>query len=517
MPTNVHVVLNDADDGLAIQLLKYVTPVGLYVSRATSRSSVFNRYGLAEGVWADILQRDFGLSVPVKPPAGVKIVGTQPSADTSAGNYAMWALVARELKVEHVVNSRVIAVWFRLMKWFKVNQPTTVASMRPPLSEADCSSHWSTLSESAGLSTFPRLIFDIWRVYDGQDAEFDDRQGGDFCNFLELPSVDEETRNEKNVGLIGGYSAYDHEICITLLPMHAAVKLTQFFQQRFSQLPEAKCLSTRLVFACSSNLSKFFVVDLKDGMVYHFGLRSFSFTPCVPRQAEAPAEKKEVGGYASSNPPLAPANVTAQWPAPQLCDGLLRWLEEFASRLEGGIYRSAPLKVEEGAITRGLNLFPQAGPTATQAVTKGVEITASCVYMPEHPSGGFTYSIRMRLVGTKEERGYETCQLHLRHWVITGGPRTEHVNGEGVIGLFPILSDQGWIVNKESDPHQQYGLNGETLPAPFVYQSCSGRSGGAGTFGGEITFVPGTIKKPTGPPFRALVETFKLEPPEFLY
>ena len=59
----------------------------------------------------------------------------------------------------------------------------------------------------------------------------------------------------------------------------------------------------------------------------------------------------------------------------------------------------------------------------------------------------------MQLVGTTEERGYETCQLYLRHWVITGGPQTQHVNGEGVIGLFPILTEDGWLVNQEMTQH----------------------------------------------------------------
>merc|ERR1712196_255192 len=98
-----------------------------------------------------------------------------------------------------------------------------------------------------------------------------------------------------------------------------------------------------------------------------------SLLPCVPQQAQA-----------------------SQWPVSEPCDGLLRWLEEYAIRLETGVYRSAPLVVEQGISSRGVNLFPQAGPVVTQVVTKGVEITASCIYMPEHQSGGFTYSIRMR-------------------------------------------------------------------------------------------------------------------------
>merc|ERR1712014_574943 len=155
-----------------------------------------------------------------------------------------------------------------------------------------------------------------------------------------------------------------------------------------------------------------------------------------------------------------------------------------------------------GHRSTGITLFPQAGPACTQATTRGVEVTASSLWMAENPRQGWTYSIRFRLVGTPEERGFETCQLHRRRWVIQEeGEDPEIVEGDGVIGLFPILNDAGWLANASSDPHGDYGIEGQ-LPAPFVYQSCSGRfkKAGHGTFGGEVFFVPGTQEEPTGEP-----------------
>ena len=51
----------------------------------------------------------------------------------------------------------------------------------------------------------------------------------------------------------------------------------------------------------------------------------------------------------------------------------------------------------------------------------------------------------------------------------------------------------------------------------FVYQSQTGPKEPGGSFGGELTLVPGTIKEPTGPPFDVPVLPFSLSVPSFLY
>ncbi|CAK0796697.1 unnamed protein product, partial [Prorocentrum cordatum] len=89
---------------------------------------------------------------------------------------------------------------------------------------------------------------------------------------------------------------------------------------------------------------------------------------------------------------------------------------------------------------------------------------------------------------------------------------------------------------QESDPYGQYGPRRRAglaglCPAwaararksglqdgAFCYQSCSGRTASMrGTFGGEVTFVPGTRRRPTGEPFQARVQPFRLHVPEYMY
>merc|ERR1719183_1387141 len=111
-------------------------------------------------------------------------------------------------------------------------------------------------------------------------------------------------------------------------------------------------------------------------------------------------------------------------------------MEEFASRLENGIYESAALRPESPQLSTGICLMPAAGPSCTRCVTRGVEVTSSPVYMSEHESG-WTYRISLRLVEDEATRGYKTCQLTVRHWIIQEeGREAEHVRGDGVIGLY---------------------------------------------------------------------------------
>ncbi|CAE8587894.1 unnamed protein product, partial [Polarella glacialis] len=199
-------------------------------------------------------------------------------------------------------------------------------------------------------------------------------------------------------------------------------------------------------------------------------------------------------------------------------DGLLRWMEEYARRLESGIYSVRALRPESPATSRGICLYAAAGPDFSRCVMRGVEVTASCVYMPEHQAG-WSYSISMRLVGTAAERGFKSCQLKSRKWAIkVEGEPEEIVRGDGVIGFFPILEDGGWRLNRESDPHGQY-VGGTRLghqAGHFRYQSCSGRSRSMrGTFGGELQMFPGTIQRPEGEPFWVRLEPFRLYVPDF--
>ena len=77
--------------------------------------------------------------------------------------------------------------------------------------------------------------------------------------------------------------------------------------------------------------------------------------------------------------------------------------------------------------------------SASQAITRGLEVQVESRYVPEQSSPGdgawfFAYTVSLHNVGE------ETMQLISRHWVITDADgHVEEVQGPGVVGAQPVL------------------------------------------------------------------------------
>lgn len=154
-----------------------------------------------------------------------------------------------------------------------------------------------------------------------------------------------------------------------------------------------------------------------------------------------------------------------------------------------------------------ISSFPTARSSrASRCVTRGIEVIASAI--PAHEIDTIVYSIRIRMLKegeegylTPQQREFETCQLHTRHWKLVNldSNDVDRVNGEGVIGKFPILFEGGYVNG-----------SGERNLGSFIYQSCTGREMNNGTFEGHMSFIPGSIRQPTGEPFNVRVGQFEL-------
>ena len=207
-------------------------------------------------------------------------------------------------------------------------------------------------------------------------------------------------------------------------------------------------------------------------------------------------------------------------------DAVLSWMEMHAGRLDQGLIGIGPMgsdPMDHSAIV----LYPRpprnSPPTvgvqaASRAVTRGVEVVASAIYSPLLAANGmgFIYSFRIRLLTPQdgdeyvspEDRGFETCKLGSRHWQISDDEtgQTDRVDGDGVIGMNPVLFEGGYIEDVINH-------------GPFIYQSCTGRMK-KGRFQGHLTFVAGKTDyspHPTGR-FDVNVAPFLLDSePEYLY
>eukprot|EP00760_Papus_ankaliazontas_P008848 PhM_4_TR13936/c0_g1_i1/m.60512/K10290/FBXO3; F-box protein 3 len=144
-------------------------------------------------------------------------------------------------------------------------------------------------------------------------------------------------------------------------------------------------------------------------------------------------------------------------------------------------------------------------------VTRGIAVNVSPLFIPELSMMGrkhfFAYRIRI-WVEDATQMPSSQCQLYARHWVITQinsntnsvSREPEVVDGEGVIGLYPILDASLVGPNKASS-------SGNKVPF-FEYCSCTHFASG-GKMKGHFTFVPGLLSGPH------LQDTFEVTVPEF--
>lgn len=183
--------------------------------------------------------------------------------------------------------------------------------------------------------------------------------------------------------------------------------------------------------------------------------------------------------------------------------------------------------------------------------------------MFEH-GAGWVYSIRIKLLCPGEagyqsslQRGFDTCQLRSRHWVITSSQTSSrvnetkeintelldpdssnselrrergsetvaednavvrHVNGDGVIGRYPLLFEGGYRDDR-SNPNGGVEI-GSQKSGVFEYQSFSGRMGleeAGGWLGGTLLFAPTSLAQPSGVDMEIAVEPFPLRYPKYMF
>ncbi|CAK0782349.1 hypothetical protein CVIRNUC_005643 [Coccomyxa viridis] len=161
---------------------------------------------------------------------------------------------------------------------------------------------------------------------------------------------------------------------------------------------------------------------------------------------------------------------------------------------------------------KGISIIPRKAPGQMEAVTRGIKVSASVVFLPDNPMTRsvdvyeYAYSIRFTLLPEEEQlrlapsaRPTASAQLLSRHWVILDerGACTNTIEGEAVIGKYPHLT--------------------HAKPS-FEYQSCTNLGmGKSGSMAGHFTFVEGSIAHPTGPEFNVQCPRFYQVLPDWIF
>lgn len=352
---------------------------------------------------------------------------------------------------------RVKRCWDKLKKWLSDNFPEAEATLRRGASESDIQQLQKLLKVKLPLPT--RLLY---RFRDGQELK------------------DKEPLHDSSLGIMGGYSFYAHLVNVYLLPISQVIVKTRWVMRRLGFPGRSKYI---VVAASSIYSGKLFFLNCTNGQLY-VGTRNLSIgemIQCVPH---------------------ALIHSVHDLHGEQQQDAMLLWLEEHGHRLENGVIR-----VREEKNVRSINLFPEIPPLCSTAVTNGVQVRASAVFVPELANlqdeaekYTFAYSIRMSLLPEGciiNGMNFSSCQLNSRHWIVHANEAiVSTVNAEAVIGKYPLLHP------------------GED---EFVYESCTPLPSSSGSVEGSFTFVPGRLADPKGGPFEVEVARFPLQLPDYIF
>lgn len=211
--------------------------------------------------------------------------------------------------------------------WLAANFPEMVGTLRKGASEDEIKSLEKILKIKLPLPT--RVLY---RLCNGQELNLDELSG-------RVP--------QNLVGLIGGYSFYDHRVNVFLLPLELVVLETKDIIQHLG----FSSRSQYVVVAASCPYSeKIFFLNCSNSQLY-VGTRNLTtegdMLPCVPDSLISSVHDSKG----------------------ELQDGMLLWLEEHGRRLENGI-----IKIRREGIVRGINHFPELPPLCPSAITHGVKV-----------------------------------------------------------------------------------------------------------------------------------------------
>lgn len=308
--------------------------------------------------------------------------------------------------------------------------------------------------------------------------------------------------NSLMCGMFGGYMAYDVISCLRLCTTEFSMK----------SIGRYKCIAMNGFNEVIRARTCYYYLDCSDGNII-----MSDYSPDREHRIES----------------AVTMGITTSSVTNDTFDAGLVWMEELARKLENEEMEIGELSMGDMEMRhKMLFVYPTEKctkvdsndpslPLVSRTITRGIEIVASSHYDPCLPNY-VSYSIRMRLLPVNEEgymspseRGFDTCQLMTRHWVLRNGNtnQDEVVDGDGVIGLYPLLMDNGFRGDHGQSVNQVTTgrLVSSSRERWFRYQSLS--STDCTSFRGRIRFVPGSLREPAGEPFYADVGIFALVGP----
>lgn len=263
-------------------------------------------------------------------------------------------------------------------------------------------------------------------------------------------------------GLFGGYTRYGHRCNMTFLPIEEVFSLS--FPVRETCRKYAASSSDYFSSSTSIHRDAYKEYHLQD-----------NFLPFAYSSNDT-GERKIfiVGGSNTICTTTSLMHLLYCHPIPSKTScPFLDWLEDYVMCLKSDIYRYEEKHISLYPLTKPscedtcacfkLVLNTHLESMQSVVVTKGIEVRAGAVFVPEQSEKGslnFVYSMRMRLIYDHPSRDPRmmSAKLTFRHWNISPYPGGESqcYDGPGVVGLYPHLHagnncskenfDEGWFV-----------------------------------------------------------------------
>lgn len=258
-------------------------------------------------------------------------------------------------------------------------------------------------------------------------------------------------------GLFGGMKVYHDEFSLSLIPFE-----TMVYCSIFKRLSRTRFLIALNLYGVRY---KHMYLEPKSGQL------QFDPKPGMPNGIDCISSSRRV--YEPGKPPppwyIAPGDAMKRIPQhyPETEDhvhdmgyavfpivAMMHWFESYMIELSRGNFRYKFVpELGEHIIWK----FPALPPECSELITSGISVKSSCVLAPhaiQNPSLGlvWAYTIQFRLLSIDEQNEIDpaplggplkSVQLRERYWRISSANGTEEVQGEGVIGHFPILEEGG--------------------------------------------------------------------------
>ncbi|KAL6528073.1 F-box protein skip16 [Orobanche hederae] len=306
--------------GLAMHMI--LSKLGpLEAASVACLSQRFRVWASEDSLWAQFCFRDLDLSSP-RDSYGNPTASFKAAYQAWREEFAFypWSLVIRAKRC-----------WSKLKEWLAVNFPEVLPTLRKGASEDEIEEFEKSMKIKLPLPT--RVLY---RFCDGQELPNEHFSGS-------LPS--------SLLGVIGGYTMYDHLVNVFLLPLRQVIIDSRSIMHQLGFSTRSKYI---VVAASATYSEKIFFLNCSSGQLF-VGTRNLvtdgEMLPCVPDALISCVHIAKGGG--------------------QQQDAMLLWLEEHGRRMQDGIIRVR----KEGKMS-SINLFPEQPPLCSSAVTNGVKVAS---------------------------------------------------------------------------------------------------------------------------------------------